>query len=404
MSEFAMSTKQNSVIPYEKIHSHLVDVLLPFWSERGLYGNGCFVEHFDMNGAPVDPGFIRVRVQARQIYVFSQAAQFGLYNSGAISARSADFLIRSAWLGADRGWAKLISRDGKVLEASSDLYDISFALFALAWAYRVHGDQRYLVIAHQTLDFLDREMRHPKGGFWNDAQHSFPRQQNPHMHLVEAMNAWADAAGDLRFIKLAAEILELFETRFLDAETGALGEFFDDDWSSISGPGGNIVEPGHQFEWAWIIGHYGRISGEVKHDLMQRLMSFGMNYGFRAEGGYTIDQVSRNGEPISLNRRLWPQTETVKACLAAREFVGTNYDDTIVAVINTIFSRFFDPAPMRAGWIDHYDQDWKPIVDKIPTSSLYHVALASFEVLRLKDEFRLDEQTSIQGGPMAGFA
>mgnify|MGYP002076541357 CR=1 FL=1 len=206
------------------------------------------------------------------------------------------------------------------------------------------------------------------------------------MHLVEAMNAWADATGDTRFTQVATEILELFELHFSDAETGALGEYFNDDWSPASGPRGEIVEPGHQFEWAWIIGHYGRITGHTKHDLMRRLIGFAMKHGYDKKGGYTIDQVGRDGRPISLNRRLWPQTETIKGCLAAREFLDENHDDIIGTVVETIFTRFVEPAPMRAGWIDHYNADWGSIVDKVPASSLYHVTLAFFETLRLRQQ------------------
>ncbi|MBB6486714.1 AGE family epimerase/isomerase [Rhizobium lusitanum] len=389
-----MNNNLRSAVPYDRIYCHLVDELLPFWSTEGRHRNGCFVEHLDMRGAAVDPGFTRVRVQARQIYVFSHAAHHGIFGSNEVGIKSADFLIKSAWLGAERGWAKLISQRGEVLDDTSDLYDISFAIFALAWAYRINRDQRYLTVALQTVDFLRREMQHPLGGFWNDAQRSFPRQQNPHMHLIEAMNAWGEVSRDERFYRLAAEIIDLFQSRLVDSNTGALGEFFQDDWSPLDGPHGDIVEPGHQFEWAWIIGHYGRIFGDPKPDLMRKLIAFAMKYGFREEKGHTIDQVNRNGAEISPNTRLWPQTETIKACVAAREFLGENRDLIIAKVTNTIFSRFFSPAPIRAGWIDHYDRDGKPLVDKIPSSSLYHVVLAFLEVLRLKGVISMSNSIS----------
>ncbi len=195
VTENTLEKNATSRIGFDAAYAFLFDEALPFWSSRGTYPNGCFVEHLDLAGNPLDPGFTRVRVQARQIYVFIHAELTGFFVQPDLCARAVDFFIKSAWLGADRGWAKLICRDGALIDDTSDLYDISFALFALAWRYRVAPDPRLLQIAHATLDFLDAKMKHPLGGYNNDAAGSWPRQQNPHMHLAEAMNAWFEASG-----------------------------------------------------------------------------------------------------------------------------------------------------------------------------------------------------------------
>lgn len=374
---------------FDRAKEFLTDQALPFWSSVGAYPNGCFVECLDLQGRPVDPGFTRIRVQARQIYVFSHALHVGLYDAEDMCARATDFLIQSAWLGPELGWAKLIDRHGQLIDGSSDLYDISFALFALAWRYRISREQRLIEIAHQTLDFLDRNMRHPAGGYLNDASASFPRQQNPHMHLVEAMNAWGDACREQRFLDNAAELIGLFESRFSDSGTGALGEFFNEDWTPINGAQGDLVEPGHQFEWAWIIGHYGRLSGRPHHATMQRIIDFAMRHGFDERTGLTVDQVGRDGRVLAASRRLWPQTEALKACLASTEFLNNSNAELIARIVDSIFDRFLNPGPLLGTWIDHYNPDWTLRVNKVPTTSLYHVSLAFFELLRLRKEIEM---------------
>ncbi len=377
--------KKAAKIPFEQVRRFLVDDALPFWSTIGRWPNGCFVEHLDRRGAPVDPGFSRVRLQARQIYVFSHAQEAGLFESQALCARSVDFLIRSAWLARERGWAKRISRDGAVIDADWDLYDIAFALFALAWRYRVTSDRRLLRIALETLDFLDAKARHPLGGFGNDAAFSLPRQQNPHMHLMEAMNAWLEASGEARFRSVADELFKLLHTKFCDA-SGALAEYFNVDLTLLDGPRGEIVEPGHQFEWAWIIGHYGRLSGQDHREIMRRLIDSGLRHGFDETTGLTIDQVDRSGKIIAAGRRLWPQTEALKAALAGAEFLERPCNERIAKIVDATFARFLRPGPVRGAWIDHYDADWVPIVDKTPATSFYHVSLAFFELLRLREK------------------
>lgn len=372
-------------IDFDRARAFLVDDALPFWSTQGAYENGCFVEHLDLSGRPVDPGYTRVRVQARQLYVFSHAQHAGLFAAPELAARATEFFIASAWQGPERGWARRIDRHGALVDGSSDLYDIAFALFALAWRHRVVPDPRLVELAHQTLDHLDRTLKHPQGGYANDGARSFPRQQNPHMHLVEAMNAWVDATGEARFLQLAAEIVDLFETRFSDPETGALGEFFDEDWTPVAGPQGAIVEPGHQFEWAWIIGHFGRLSGAPRLELMQRIVDFGTAHGYDEATGLTVDQVARDGRVLAASRRLWPQTEALKACLASEEFLGRPSAQRIGKILDAIFARFLTPGPIPGSWIDHYHPDWTLIVDKVPTTSLYHLSLAFLELLRLRD-------------------
>jgi mannose/cellobiose epimerase-like protein (N-acyl-D-glucosamine 2-epimerase family) len=390
VSETTTQGKACATIRFDRARSFLVEEALPFWSSHGVYSNGCFVEHLDLTGHRVDPGFTRVRVQARQIYVFSHAQLTGVFSHPDLCARAVDFFIRSAWLGVDRGWAKLIRRDGTLIDGSSDLYDISFALFALAWRYRVVRDPRCLEIAHATLDYLDDKMKHPLGGYHNDAARSLPRLQNPHMHLTEAMNAWFEASGEGRFLDLATKLVDLIDTRFCDPLTGALVEFFKEDWTPAEGPQGDIVEPGHQFEWAWIVAHYGRLSGSPRFELMRRLIDTALRHGFDEATGLTVDQVGRDGRLIAASHRLWPQTEALKACLAAAEFLHEPAPARIAKIVDAIFDRFLCPGPVPGTWIDHYHADWSLIVDKIPATSLYHIALAFFELLRLRDTFAAD--------------
>lgn len=370
---------------FDRARAFLVEDALPFWSTRGACPNGCFVEHLDLAAQPVDPGYTRVRVQARQIYVFCHAQMTGLFNDPDLCTRAAEFFIRSAWLGKDLGWAKRISRDGTVLDASSDLYEISFALFALAWRYRLAADPMCRDIAHMTLDFLERHMKHPAGGYHNDAAQSLPRLQNPHMHLAEAMNAWFESTGEERFLGAARQMIDLLGSRFCDRATGALAEYFNADWTPVKGPQGDRVEPGHQFEWAWIIAHYSRLSGERRFDLVGKLINSALRHGFDEATGLTVDEVGRDGRVIAASHRLWPQTEALKASLVCAEFLDEFEPERIEKIVSAIFERFLSPAPVPGTWIDHYHADWSVRVDKIPATSLYHLALAFQELLRLRD-------------------
>src|SRR5262249_20833156 len=162
---------------------------------------------------------------------------------------------RKAWLGKNKGWAKKLARTGEPIDDTPDLYDLAFVLFALAWRYRASGDGDAIGRAHQTLDFIETYMRVDGGeDYWHTLPPDGPRLQNPHMHLFEACLAAYEASNEQRFLDRAREIANLFRTRFFDGRT--LGEYFTEDLKRCPGEQGRSVEPGHQFEWAWILTHF----------------------------------------------------------------------------------------------------------------------------------------------------
>ena len=99
------------------------------------------------------------------------------------------------------------------------------------------------------------------GGFFEEfapgrTEMKLPRRQNPHMHLLEALLALHVATGEKNWLRRAGALVDLFKRRFVDPQTGALIEFFAEDWSAAPGDEGRLREPGHQFEWVWLLFEY----------------------------------------------------------------------------------------------------------------------------------------------------
>ena len=372
-------------IRFDAARSWLFETALPFWSTVGVDPRGGFVEHLDLDARPVDPGFTRTRVQARQIFVFSQAALAGFTPARAAADRGYRLLTETAWLGPYGGWARRVTQDGMVCDDTRDLYDLAFVLFALAWRHRAARDPGCLDLAHQTLDFLERNMRHLSGGFLNALPAmGEPRQQNPHMHLIEAAQALYEAWPDERFSAMAHEIADLFVTRFFDMKTGTLAEFFTEDWQRAPGDFGRITEPGHQFEWGWILAHHQRLFRRTDlTEVIRRLIDVATEHGVCPDTGLTYDQVRDDGVVLSRASRWWPQTERLKAELARAEFLDDPRPAVLATTLDNVLGRYL--AGVSAGtWCDQLDEHRNAAGDKIPASSLYHIALALFELLRLE--------------------
>ena len=241
------------------VKSWLIGTALPFWADNGIdWAHGGVHEALAFDGSPAPHDFKRLRVLARQIYCFSHASLIGWEgDSDRILRHLFETLTRTGWH-RDGGWIHLFNPDGTVADQSRDTYDQCFTLFGLAWLFRATGWPEARSWATRTLDFMDRALADgDAGGYFEDLDRSLPRRANPHMHCLEAMLAWFDATGDQQFLDRARSVVALFDRHFFDAETGSLSEFFEADWSPRrASPADTRIEPGHHYEWAWLLNRF----------------------------------------------------------------------------------------------------------------------------------------------------
>jgi mannose/cellobiose epimerase-like protein (N-acyl-D-glucosamine 2-epimerase family) len=379
-----------SQIPFDAVRAWVFQDALPFWAAHGIdRAHGGFLEEVGLDGAPTACGFKRVRVICRQTYAFAHAAHLGWAEGDALSRMGVDYLKAHAAL-PDGGWAKTLSREGAIIDATPDLYDLSFVMFAMAWRYRISGDADALQITHATLDYIQAHMRGPIAAFWSKLPAGAPRLQNPHMHLTEACIAAFEATNEQRFLDQAAELVTLLRTRLFDGVT--LGERFDEDWRRLPGEEGAIVEPGHHFEWAWILAQYQRLTGVDVSTQALALAEFAEQRGVDSVSGAVFDSVRDDGAPIAKSSRAWTNTERIKAWLGVYELTGRDPTAELKSALWLLFDRYF--AVAKPGlWIDQFDADGEPMSKAAPAGIVYHLLLAFSEVLRLESELKAQKRT-----------
>jgi len=351
--------------------AHWMDhVALPVWSGAGLEPDEAgFAEHLTLDGRPAHAPFKRVRVQARQLYVYAHAAALGRPGALAAARRGYDFLVAHARL-PDGLWARRLGRHGGVQDATVDLYDQSFVVLALAHFHRASGEAGALDLAAATVRAVEAG-RHPAKGFHNAwPEPAAARQQNPHMHLLEATLALYEASRDEAHGALADELAALFHDHFFEGGTGTLAEYLDDGLSPLAD---DHVEPGHHMEWVWLLREHGRLRGANHTEAMAQLYQFAVEHGTDPATGLLYDVVGRDGRVRDAGTRLWPQTEAVRAHLVMAR------PDRADAALDALTRRFLDPAP-DGMWHDHFGPDGTLRSDKIPASSLYHLFTAYAEL------------------------
>lgn len=370
-------------IPFNEVRDWMFKAALPLWARVGIDEQfGGFLEELDFKGQPTAVDFKRVRVTCRQVYVFSHAALLGWEQGAALSQRGYDYLLAKARRD-DGGFVRVLTRQGAVKDPTPDLYDISFALFAFAWRYRLTGDEQVRKVAAETLAYVREHMRGPGAGFWQWLPPTGPRLQNPHMHLTEACIAAFESFGEEIYLDQARELVALFRRKLFDGKT--LGERFDDHWARIEGEGGRRLEPGHAFEWAWILAKYQALTSEEMADIAAQLVAFGERHGVNPKTGMIYDEIRDDGVPLITSSRSWPNTERIKAHLALFELTREEPSDIVTETARLLLDKYL-ATDICGLWMDHFDGEGRPIAPAVPASIFYHVFLAFSEILRLEPE------------------
>lgn len=283
-------------------------------------------------------------------------------------------------------WARTISRAGEIMDATSDLYDLAFVIFALAWRFRVSGDSEALMLARETLAYIQKEHANAHGGYCEQRPQIGPRLQNPHMHLLESCLAAYEAFGASEFLAEAINIVDLMKRKLYDG--ASVGEEFDANWTRCS----NTVEPGHQFEWVWILTQFQRLSGENLSGLAEALYVFAEAHGVSAHG-LVYDQIDRAGGVTRATSRIWTNTERLKAALGRFELTGADAGAALHQSFDLIARKYFGARPAGL-FVDRLDAEGTPIVGPTPASCLYHIVLAFTEMLRLEPAIVASHQAS----------
>jgi len=351
---------------------------LPLWATLGVDADGAFAEALDAEGVKVGD-FRRARVQARQAYVYSLASAWGWGDGYAALVGQGLARFEATNRREDGLYRTRVSRAGAILDDTASLYDQAFVLLAMATAVEagleVERARRTAASVQGSLAALAL----PQGGWREPAGSAF--QANAHMHLLEAALAWEPLDPQGPWAAMADEITDLARAHFIDNDGGFLREFFGPDWRPAEGEAGRLVEPGHQFEWAWLLTRWGRTRGQSwALEAARRLFAAG-EHGLDRARGVAIDELDDALRPRSPRARLWPQTEWLKAALImAEEAEGTERERLLesAAAASRGLWLYLQPAGL---WRDKLGPAGEFDPEPSPASSLYHI-VAAYRQLR----------------------
>jgi mannose/cellobiose epimerase-like protein (N-acyl-D-glucosamine 2-epimerase family) len=368
------------------LKSWLADQALPFWADLGFdRSTRLFEERVDFSGNPLHEPPRRLMAQCRQIYVFSHATLLGWFDGSSLVAQALASLLQIyRQKPHDAPFVFSVTRQGAVADPRQDVYAYAFLLFALAWARKALGEKVDRQIVDEMIAHLQTSLSHESGHGFVDG---LPRpdlhlRQNPQMHLFEAALAVDEAFDCAEARALSHDLYRLFRTRLFDSERRALPERYDDFWRAVEGADA-AFEPGHHFEWIWLLDRYAARSGEPVGDLVAALGERAYAEGVDPAGA-VIEAVALDGSGRLDSRRCWATCEALKA--AASDFEnGRNpalASQRAAGFIHALRALFLS-APFPGGWVDRVDAQGRALVGYVPSTTLYHIVLAAAEADRV---------------------
>jgi mannose-6-phosphate isomerase len=313
---------------------------LPVWEAHGIdRRSGGYFETLivgsDGRGYLGQGAVRRGRVVARQMFVFDAGRRLGWEAAQPDPVRHGCEFLFSRLKRSDGLFHVAIDLESSQPHPAFDLYEHAFYLFSLA---RVHAELSAHFPTLETATSCLRLMRQgwgkANGGFEESSPSSLPLKSNPHMHLLEAALAWIEStapasAEQAPWVALATELCDLCLEHFVDPRSGAVREYFDGQWLPIKDDRGRIVEPGHQFEWAWLLMRWAAApqcldaQRRACSAAAPRLVQLAERYGVDPRRGVAFNELWDDMTPKDAAAKLWPQTERVKAWCSMMRAAGS---------------------------------------------------------------------------------
>ena len=221
----------------------------------------------------------------------------------------------------------LISQNGQIfmninieknnLNKDHDLYDYAFVFLCLSeLAKNEHFFEKAISLSNKSFNWITNNWRHHNIGFKEDPKVSDNLRANPHMHLLEASLSWEQVESNYKEQVgiVSDEVVNLLLSKLYSDKRFAVSEYFDLDWNHTKEKSHQVIEPGHQYEWGWLLLNWAKKRNNTKaKEIAIKLINTAETYGFNKNSLKVVNALNFDHKIIDNNSKLWQQTERLKA-------------------------------------------------------------------------------------------
>ncbi|MGH8463535.1 MAG: AGE family epimerase/isomerase, partial [Pseudomonas sp.] len=254
-----------------------------------------------------------------------------------------------------------IDAQGKPLDRSKDLYTHAFIIFACAHYWGQVRESLVESTLNAALSVVAERFARDDGLYeasldedWSDVG-SGPLQ-NPLMHLAEAFLATLAVRDDEAVQQALLALTDAMQQHFIDTEHGVMLE-------KPRGAVDNWFEPGHQFEWYYLLESSPLLRGSALHASLDRAFAYAEQCGVKETAALAM--LSADGEVRDATQRIWAQAEYLRA-LALRPDSAAK----VLVQLQALQQRFLHAG----GWYECRDAEGAVSRSDMPSTTPYHLA------------------------------
>ncbi|WP_294962826.1 AGE family epimerase/isomerase [uncultured Flavobacterium sp.] len=302
--------------------------ILKYWSERTVDDqNGGFAGQIDFNDqliAHAEKGSV---LNARILWTFSASYKTTKNeNHKKLAARAFEFLSAYFYDTQFGGLFWSINEDKTPKDAKNQIYALAFAIYGLSEYYSISKEEKaleiaknlYLKIQEHSYDPVNKGYLEAFTRDWKPIEDlrlsikdaNEKKTMNTHLHIIEAYANLYKVWKDEKLLAAIIELLETIEKYFINAETGHLHLFFDENWKEKP----DVVSYGHDIEAAWLLQQCAEISGNetliANYKKYALQMADATKKGLDSDGGLWYEYDPEKNHLIR-EKHWWPQAEAL---------------------------------------------------------------------------------------------
>ena len=353
--------------------------ILEFWLTRAVdTGHQGFVGRIDHSGNVIEGSTKGAVLNTRILWTFAAAERFsGSEKLLEAASRAYRYLIDYFWDKEHGGLYWELDAEGKPVNTRKQAYALGFGIYAFSEYFMATGSEDSLEYAKRLYRILeDKFLDKEQGGYiealgrdWrkledmrlSEKDANLPKSMNTHLHIIEPYTNLYRAWPDESLKQSITHLLEIFQNKIIDPDTGHFRLFFEMDWTCKS----NIDSFGHDIEGAWLLHEAAQEIGEKKlipqiQDSALRLVDATLEEGTAADGSVYYE---KDGDHLDTDRHWWPQAEAMVGLMDAWEISGKEeYLEHVPRIWSYIKEFFIDPD--NGEWYLRVDDQGRPYEDE----------------------------------------
>lgn len=345
--------------------THFHDLIVPLWHGPGWNADLALpYEALDADHRPLPPQRYRAMACARQLYLFASligepGAAFAEERAAALF-RSLQRHFHDAEHG---GWFYSIDAHGKPLDKRKDLYTHAFIIFACAHYWAKVRESLAESVLDAALEVVAERFATGDGLYeavlernWSSLK-SGPLQ-NPLMHLAEGFLATLAVREDAVTQDALVDLANAMQKCFIDRQQGVMME-------KPLGAVDNWFEPGHQFEWFFLLESSDLLRGTPLHASLNKAFTYAEQKGVDKVTGAVSGMLALDGSVRDGTQRIWAQAEYLRALT-----LRPNSEAVLQRQLLALQQRFLHDK----GWNECLDAKGHVSRRDMPSTTPYHLA------------------------------